>query len=89
MIYDLSQPVFHDTPKWATYRPVSITLKHKIATVGVNAEHVKLTRHSGTHIDAPFYFMPGAESESDLPLEHFAVATIALDLRSVVIQTQA
>lgn len=82
MIYDLSQPVFHDAPQWATYPSITVTLEYKIATDGFNAEHVKLTTHSGTHIDAPFHFIPNAESVSDLPLEHFVAPAIALDFRS-------
>lgn len=62
MIYDLSQPVFHDAPQWATYPSITVTLEHRIATDGFNAEHAKLTTHLGTHIDTPFHFFPGAET---------------------------
>lgn len=82
MIYDLSQPVFHDAPQWATYPSITVTLEHRIATDGFNAEHVKLTTHSGTHIDAPFHFVPDAETVSDLPLEHFVAPAVALNFQS-------
>ncbi len=82
MIYDLSQPVFHDAPQWATYPSITVTLEHKIAVDGFNAEHVKLTTHSGTHIDAPFHFVPGAETVDQLPLEHFFAPALTLDFQS-------
>lgn len=82
MIYDLSQPVFHDAPQWATFPSITVTLEHKIAVEGFNAEHVKLTTHSGTHIDAPFHFIPGAETVDQLPLDHFFGPALALDFQS-------
>lgn len=63
MIYDLSQPVFHNAPHWATHPPITVTLEEKIAVGGFNAEHLKFTTHSGTHIRAPFHFVAGAEAE--------------------------
>ena len=82
MIYDLSQPVFHDAPQWATYPSITVTLEHKIAVDGFNAEHVKLTTHSDTHIDAPFHFIPDAETVDQLPLEYFVAPALALDFQS-------
>lgn len=82
MIYDLSQPVFHNAPHWATYPSITVTLEEQIAVDGFNAEHVKFTTHSGTHIDAPFHFIAGAEAVDELPLEHFFGPTIALDFTS-------
>ncbi len=81
MIYDLSQPLFHDAPQWATYRSTSITLEYKRAFDGFNAERVSLTTHSGTHIDAPFHFDDAAETADQLPLDHFVSRAVVIDVR--------
>lgn len=82
MIYDLSQPVFHDAPHWCTYPSIRVTLEHRIAVDGFNAEHVKFTTHSGTHIDAPFHFVEGAATVDELPLDYFVAPALTLDFRA-------
>jgi len=84
MIYDLSQPVFHDAPHWCTYPSIRITLEHRIAVDGFNAEHVKFTTHSGTHIDAPFHFVEGAATVDELPLDYFVAPASTLDDLAVI-----
>jgi kynurenine formamidase len=37
--------------------------------------------HSGSHVDAPFHFLPELPSISELPSSHFYGPCIAVDLR--------
>src|SRR5579863_8766462 len=81
MIYDLSQPIFNNVPQWPKFRPTSMTVPHLAATEPANVERLELMTHTGTHVDAPYHFFPGAETIDALPLEHFHGPCIALDLR--------
>jgi arylformamidase len=81
MIYDLSQPIYNNVPQWPTLRPTSFTVPHSTATGPATVEHLDLTSHTGTHIDAPFHFFEDGETIDALPLSHFHGPCVALDLR--------
>ena len=42
-----------------------------------------LATHIGTHVDAPYHFVPGAATVDEMPLEKYMGPAILLDLRSV------
>lgn len=81
MLYDLSQPVFHNVPQWPKFEPTSLTVPHHAAVESANVERIVLTTHTGTHVDAPFHFFSEMESVDRLPLNHFHAPCIAVDLR--------
>ena len=41
-----------------------------------------LATHIGTHVDAPYHFVPGAATVDEMPLEKYMGPAILLDLRS-------
>jgi len=80
-IYDLSQPLYHDSPDWPEYDPISITRPFRRATKGHNAEKVTLMTHAGTHVDAPFHFFDNGATIDRMPLETYAGRAVILDMR--------
>ena len=42
-----------------------------------------LATHIGTHVDAPYHFVPGAATVDEMPLEKYAGPALLLDLRPV------
>jgi kynurenine formamidase len=82
--YDLTQPLYHDCPGWATYPPVSVTRNYRSAVDGYNAETVTFNTHAGTHIDVPFHFFDQGETVEKVNLENFAGEGVFLDLRDKV-----
>ena len=46
-------------------------------------QKVCLATHIGTHVDAPFHFVPGAATIEEMPLEKYTGPALLLDLRSV------
>ena len=42
-----------------------------------------LATHIGTHVDAPYHFVPGATTVEDMPLDRYMGPAILLDLRAV------
>ncbi|MBI2166392.1 MAG: cyclase family protein [Chloroflexi bacterium] len=44
---------------------------------------VVLATHIGTHVDAPYHFVPGGTTIDEMPLETFVAPGVLLDLRDV------
>jgi arylformamidase len=54
---DISQPLTSKTPVWPGDTPFSFSLNwNKEQTGSVNVGKIKMSTHTGTHIDAPFHF---------------------------------
>ena len=60
-----------------------------ISSIQTHATHARsnqklsLATHIGTHVDAPFHFVDGAETIENMPLEKYAGPALLLDLRQV------
>ena len=53
------------------------------ATHARSNQKLCLATHIGTHVDAPFHFVDGAETIENMPLEKYAGPALLLDLRPV------
>ncbi|HLY30346.1 MAG TPA: cyclase family protein [Ktedonobacterales bacterium] len=80
-IYVLSQPIYHNSPQWPTYHPVTVNLDQNIGADGVNVESVRLMTHCGSHIDAPYHFVEGGKTIDQMPLELFTGPAVIVDVR--------
>lgn len=81
MIYDLSQPLFNNGPQFPGQQPNSVTYAQRAQVQGATVERLELMTHSGTHVDAPFHFLPQLPTISELPLSYFYGPCVAIDLR--------
>ena len=82
--YDLSQPVYHNSPEWPGQGPTVVNRVATVAVDGVNKECVTLSTHSGTHVDVPFHFIDDGAAVDKVPIETFAGPAIAIDVRGKV-----
>ena len=80
-IYDLGQPIYHNSPQWPTYQPVTLNLEQNIGADGVNVESVRLMTHCGSHVDAPYHFVEEGKTIDQLPLETFVGPAVIVDVR--------
>jgi len=82
-IYDLSQPVFTNSPQYpdTNPRPVQVRLFYMLAVQGVNKEIVEMSTHTGTHCDAPFHFFEDGKTIDEIPLETYVGPAAIFDLR--------
>lgn len=83
MIYDLSQPHYNGAPQFPEQPPNSLEYHQLAAVKGATVERATLTTHSGSHVDAPFHYLPELPAISELPLSHFFGPCVALDLRGL------
>ena len=83
MIYDLAQPIFNNGPQFPGQPPNSVRYQQLAAVDGATVERLEVMTHSGSHVDAPFHFIPRLPAISELPLSHFYGRCVAIDLRPI------
>ena len=70
-IYDISQEVFSCVVYPGDPAPEKQTLRSTEAGDVYNLTAFSMCAHNGTHIDAPFHFLPDGKTVEQLPLETF------------------
>ena len=73
-IYDISQEVFSCGVYPGDPRPEKQTLYSTGAGDLYNLTSFAMCAHNGTHIDAPFHFLPGGKTVDQMDLSHFVGA---------------
>ena len=69
-IYDISIPITPDMPVWPGDPAVSMKRVSKIEEGdNANVTHISLSAHTGTHVDAPFHFLPEGATLESVPLK--------------------
>jgi kynurenine formamidase len=81
VIYDLAQPHYNHAPQFPGQPPNSIGYQQLAAVDGATVERCTFMTHSGSHVDAPFHYLPDLPCIHELPLSHFYGPCVALDLR--------
>lgn len=79
-LLDLTQPFTDGMFGLSTLPPIRVKRLKSIAEHGVSVTHIDCAVHSGTHLDAPSHFIPGAESIAELPLERVSGAALGVDV---------
>lgn len=70
--YDISLNLSTETVRWATAPPLELHERRRMARGDANnSSAVTMSVHSGTHVDAPFHFLPDGAGIDALPLEVF------------------
>ena len=70
--YDISLNLDQNTARWVTSPPFELIERRRISKGDANnSSALNMSVHSGTHMDAPFHFVPDGETIDQLPLELF------------------
>lgn len=70
--YDISLNLSTETVRWATAPPMELVERRRMSRGDANnSSAVSMSVHSGTHVDAPFHFVPDGAGIDSLPLETF------------------
>jgi arylformamidase len=70
--HDISLNLSSDTVRWVAAPPLEFDARRRISRGDpTNASAVTMSVHSGTHVDAPFHFVPEGTTIDMLPLETF------------------
>lgn len=67
---DVSVPIMNGMVNWPGDPPVEVGRRLKIEDGSdFNISFVKMSSHTGTHMDAPLHFIPGADGLEKMPIE--------------------
>ncbi len=70
--YDISLKLGTATARWVTAAPFELLERRRMRRGDPNnSSSVNMSVHSGTHVDAPFHFVPDGAAIDQLPLERF------------------
>lgn len=82
-LLDLSQPLYDGSPNCPVHPPVRSTILKDHPQSGWRVEHLSLSNHSGSHVDAPLHKIAGGASLDEIPLETFVGPAYIADFRGV------
>jgi arylformamidase len=83
-IYDVSLPIFAGMVKWPDNPDITIEAARSIARGdSANVSDVHLGSHTGTHVDAPVHFIPGARGVDQIPVDLLVGPARVLGLEEV------
>lgn len=86
-IFDVTVPLSPDVPTFPGDPRFEMEFVHRIEDgKPYNVAYLKLGAHAGTHVDAPFHFLPGGATVDRLPLEILIgkARVVAIDARDVI-----
>ncbi|MGH7389366.1 MAG: cyclase family protein [Candidatus Rokuibacteriota bacterium] len=70
--HDISLRLSTDTPRWVVAPPLEVHERRRMSRGDdANASALTMSVHAGTHVDAPFHFLPDGAGIDALPLERF------------------
>ena len=70
--YDISLNLSTDTVRWVVAPPLEVHERRRMSRGdAANASALTVSVHAGTHVDAPFHFLPDGAGVDSLPLERF------------------
>lgn len=82
-IVDLSHPLDEGTTVYPGDPDVSVSPATTIASDGFNVLHVRMGSQSGTHVDAPYHFLPDGARIDQVELSRFLAPAVIVDVRHV------
>lgn len=83
-IYDVTVPISELMPVWPGDPPVKIErVSEQVSGVPFHVSWLHLGSHTGTHVDAPFHFVPSGQTVDRLPLDVLVGPALVLDLEDL------
>ena len=71
-LYDISLTLSPQSIRWVTAQPLELIERKRMSRGDANnSSSVHTSVHAGTHVDAPFHFVPDGITIGSLPLETF------------------
>jgi arylformamidase len=71
-IYDISLSLSANTTRWVTAQPFELIERKRMSKGDANnSSSMHTSVHAGTHVDAPFHFVPDGVTIEAVPLETF------------------
>jgi kynurenine formamidase len=81
-VHDLTHTFTPRTPVFPAFKPIQIKPKFSIAKDGFFANEITFDEHTGTHMDGPAHFVPGATTADKLPADKFIAPLAVVSIES-------
>lgn len=82
-VIDLTHLVTNDMPVFPGSEPPEVNVIATVDSMGYNEKQLRLSTHTGTHIDCPLHLLPGGLSTSTLPAGKFVGQGTVIDCRNL------
>jgi len=79
-IVDLTLPLLDGGPSYPKDPQIRLRSFRKLPEDGCNVTEITMGTHQGTHLDAPFHFLPDGKTVDQIPLERFYGPAVLVDL---------
>jgi kynurenine formamidase len=79
-VVDLTHTFSPSLPVYPGYRPIQVRARTTVAQNGYANNELTLDEHTGTHLDAPSHFVPGAMSVDHLPVDRFVAPLVVISI---------
>lgn len=86
---DLSHPIHGGMPAYPSDPDVQIRQEARIDPDGYALCSIRLSSHTGTHVDAPAHILPGASGIDEIPLDRFIGKAFVIDCRNHISRIDA
>src|SRR6185369_5419698 len=86
MIYDVSVPIVAGMPVWPSDPPLKLTSQSHLSrdkSHTVQVTNIEMGSHTGTHIDAPFHFVPNGRKLHEIPIEQLVGPVTVIQIAGV------
>jgi kynurenine formamidase len=75
--YDISLNLSPDTVRWVVAPPLEVHERRRMSRGDdANASALTVSVHAGTHVEAPFHFLPDGAGIDSIPLERFIYLSV-------------
>ncbi len=79
-VADLTHTFSPSLPVYPGYRPIQMRARTTVAQNGYANNELTLDEHTGTHVDAPSHFVPGAMSVDRLPVDRLIAPLVVVSI---------
>src|ERR1051325_1849795 len=86
MLYDVTVPITNSMPVWPSDPPVKLIPKpHESRDKShiVQVTNIEMGSHTGTHIDAPWHFIPDGRRLNQIPLDTLIGTAVVFEIPGV------
>jgi kynurenine formamidase len=83
-LIDLSHPLSIDTPTYPGDPSFAALQTRTVGRDGYSLHEVSLGSHTGTHLDAPYHFIPSGRKVDEIPLQWLVGQPVIVDLSGLV-----
>lgn len=82
-VIDLTQTICRDMPVFPGTAPARLEVANTFETDGFRETMLRITSHTGTHMDAPYHLFPKGTKLDEIPAEQFVGKALVIDCRDL------